>query len=251
MELRNGMQRAGWAFGRSAMVGLTGVFLVFLAMVLLQACKHEPPAQPELPGGGNGGGGQDCDPGVIYFQQQILPIFIAHCAECHSGPDPEDDIDLTSYANIMDGDDIVRPYDLNRKLFRRITDDDLDDRMPLNRPPLSQQQIDLIRDWIMQGALNTSCVDAVACDTLNVTWSGTIRPRIISNCQGCHNSPQSTSGLDLTNWTVANQVALDGRLLGSVRHQQGFISMPPAGQMLPACNIREFEIWVAAGAPNN
>jgi mono/diheme cytochrome c family protein len=208
---------------------------------------HEPPVVPEPPGGGPVA--VDCDPTVVYFQQQVLPIFIAHCTDCHSGDDPPRDIDLTSYAHVMDDDlDIVRPYDLNRKLFRAITDDDPDDRMPLGRPALSQEEIDLVAAWIMQGAQNTSC-EGLACDTLDVTWTGNILPLIQSRCIGCHAGSNSSSGLDLTNWNVANGLASNGQLAGAIQHWPSFAPMPPAGPMLSECEIRRFLIWIDNGAP--
>jgi hypothetical protein len=233
---------------------------VGLMLLLLGGCKHEPDVIPRDPfdgnGGGNGGNGggnpvDPCDPDIVYFQQQILPIFIAHCAVCHGGPDPEDDLDLTSYAGVMDpSSDVVRPYDLNRKLFRAITDDDEDDRMPLGLPPLSPGDIDLIAGWIMQGAQNTSCV-GLECDTMNVTYSNTIVPLIQSRCINCHSGPAPTSGLDLTSWSVLNDLASTGRLAGAIQRQAPFVSMPPYGPMLPDCEIQQFLLWIDDGAPNN
>lgn len=221
-------------------------------MLAITACKHEPPVAPE-PGDDDGGGGneQPCDPNVVYFQQQILPLLAAYCTDagCHNAADQADDINLTTYEGVTDPG-VVRPFELDRKLYRAITDNDPDDRMPLGRPPLTQEQIFLIRDWILQGALNNSCVEA-GCDTLNVTYSGTIAPIIQQRCQGCHSGSTPQAGLDLTSWSVLNALATDGRLVEVVNHAPQAIPMPPTGPKLPACNIRQIELWVAAGAPNN
>ncbi len=225
-----------------------------LLIMTTAGCKHEPEVFPEDPIGGNGNGNgneEPCDTTIVYFQQQILPIFIANCAVCHGGPDPEDGLDLTSYAGVMnENDDVVRPYDLDRALFEAITDNDEDDRMPLGLPALDDEEIQLIADWIMQGALNTSC-ENMACDTLNVTYSNTIAPLVESRCINCHSGPTPTSGLDLTSWSVLNDLAETGRLAGAIQHAPGYVPMPQFGPMLPDCNIEQFLIWIEAGAPNN
>ena len=87
------------------------------------------------------------------------------CTLCHSrtpsssrcGRDfscPPKGVVLTAdnYNGVVDGDE-VRPFRPdNSKLWERVTDDDPDDRMPFGLPPLSQRQLDIIFDWIMNGA---------------------------------------------------------------------------------------------------
>ena len=50
---------------------------------------------------------------------------------------------------------------------------------------------------------------------------------------------------------AVNTLATEGRLLGAVQHQVGYTPMPPAGGMLPQCDIDKIAIWVQQGAPNN
>jgi hypothetical protein len=216
-------------FGRIALATM-----LFLALLGISSCKHEPPEGPVIPPDGPGTG-VPCDPNVVYFQQDILPILISNCAMpgCHSGNNPADGLDLTSYQTLMDAD-VVRPNDLNRKLFRAITDNDPQDRMPPPpNAPLSQAQIDKIAQWIMQGAQNNSCSSG-SCDTLNVTYSGSIVPFIQQRCQGCHSGPSPQGGLNLTSWSVVNALANDGRLAASVNHAPGAI---PCHPVVPSCPI--------------
>jgi hypothetical protein len=235
--------------------GSRAIGIMVMAILLgMASCKHEPPEGPLIPPDGPGGPGTGvpCDPNVVYFQQDILPILISNCAMpgCHSGNNPADGLDLTSYQTLMDAD-VVRPNDLNRKLFRAITDSDPEDRMPPPpNAPLTQAQIDKIAQWIMQGAQNNSCA-SVSCDTLNVTYSGTIVPLVQQRCQGCHSGATPQGGLDFSSWSVLNAVANDGRLAATVNHAPGAIPMPPSGPKLPDCNITQFMIWIDSGAPNN
>lgn len=229
-------------------------------LVLLAAgCKHEPPVAPEDPfgpgdPGGPGGPTNPCDPGTVYFEQQVLPILISNCAVpgCHNLPtDDNDDIQITSYASLMGSDiiDMGDPFDSD--FWEVINDSDPDDRMP--RPPqnpLTQGQLDLIGQWLQQGAQNNSCAEA-GCDTLNVTYSGTIVPLVAQRCLGCHSGGSPQGGLNFGSWSTLNAVASDGRLAAAIQHLPSGVPMPPTGGMLPDCRIQQFLIWIDQGAPNN
>lgn len=234
--------------------------LIAFALAGFQACKHEPLLGPAPNNGGNGGnGGVDpdpvvvCDPNIVYFQQQVLPILTSSCTNpapglnCHhTANDENDEIQITSYQTLM-ASGIVQ----NGDLMEAITDNRPDKIMPRPpAPPLTPQQIALIQQWINQGAQNNSC-EATACDTLNVTYSGTIVPLLQARCTSCHSGSSPSGGLNLTQWSVVNTVALDGRLEGSVRRLPTFAAMPPSGPQLNACRIRQIQLWIAQGAPNN
>jgi len=242
---------------RSARSGGAGVrsIMILAAILFLSSCRHEPPVLPieEPIGNGGGGGGEEpipCDPTVVYFTQQIQPLLISNCTMgdgCHStATDDNDGIDLTSYASLMNSG-IIPDGDL----WDAINETDPDNIMP--RPPqtpLTADQIALIGRWIQQGAQNNGCEDA-ACDTLNVTYSGTIRPVIQARCQGCHSGGTPQGGLDLTSWSVLNSVAQDGRLAGAIQHLSGYTPMPRNAPALPDCRVRQFLLWIEDGSPNN
>lgn len=236
--------------------------LVAIIMVLA-ACVHEPPVGPLAEdidgGGGNGGGGGGeevvpCDPNIVYFQQQVLPLLLSNCAVpgCHNtATNNNDHIQITSYSTLMNSDIIEMDDPLDSDLWEAINETDPDDRMP--RPPqnpLTNQQKDLIRRWLQQGAQNTSC-EETGCNTTNVTYSGTIAPLVATRCGGCHGGGSPQGGLNFSFWTVLNAVATDGRLAAAIQHQAGAPAMPPSGGMLPDCRIQQFLIWINAGAPNN
>jgi len=190
----------------------------------------------------------------VYFEQQVLPILLSNCAvsNCHNtATNNNDDIQITSYSTLMSSD-IIRMNDpLDSDLWEAINETDPSDRMP--RPPqnpLSAEQKDLIRRWLLQGAQNNSCADA-SCDTSNVTYSGTIAPLVAQRCGGCHGGGSPQGGLNFSTWSGLNAVAMDGRLEAAIRHQAGVPAMPPVGAQLPDCRIQQFLIWIDTGAPNN
>jgi hypothetical protein len=222
--------------------------------VSIAACKHEPmiipiepvvvppPPPPADP----------CDPDSVYFQQTILPLIVSSCAitGCHDAVTHEEDMTLTTYANIM-ASGIVQPGSPgNSSIMEVITTSDPENIMPQPpNEPLTQGQIDAISTWIAQGAQNNACDGA--CDTTFVTFSGTIVPLLTLKCMGCHSGGSPSGGLDFTTYGGVFTVAMDGRLLGSVSHDVGYTAMPPAGGMLPPCEIDEIRIWIEGGAPNN
>ncbi|MEK6643945.1 MAG: hypothetical protein AABZ08_08550 [Planctomycetota bacterium] len=109
--------------------------------------------------------------GVISFANQIQPIFSANCAICHKPGGFADDQGITLYltagnahgllVNMPSDQDstltrVVPGNSAQSLLYLKISSDNppVGIRMPFLRSPLSQSDINLIRDWIDQGALN-------------------------------------------------------------------------------------------------
>lgn len=44
---------------------------------------------------------------------------------------------------------------------------------------------------------------------------------------------------------------VNGKLIGSVKHESGFIEMPPLLPPLTDCRIKQLESWISNAAPNN
>lgn len=132
--------------------------LVLSGMVLslaLSACKHAPMPGPQAPGIIDSSGvNQPIDTANPGFSNAILPIFIANCSGCHNDNLANDGYNFTTYEKIK----AKKFYPGNpddTKLYESITEDDDEDRMPqAPNPRLSSGQILLIRNWILQGALN-------------------------------------------------------------------------------------------------
>ena len=107
--------------------------------------------------------------------------------------------------------------------------------------------------------LLNSCVSNVeeelyppdTCDTTQVTYSGTIAPIIELNCFACHEGEQSVSGIPLNGYNNLKAMVDAGRLIGALRHQEGFSPMPQNASALPECELLKIEKWVDDGAPDN
>ena len=241
--------------GTSIQKWSVGLAMLLLSVgIMLPGCKHEPPFPPELvDDGGNGGGptpvDDPCDLDSVYFQNTVLPLLVSYCAGtgCHDAITHEDGVSLYDYAHIMQQ---VTPGDpADSDLWDKgIAETGGDAMPPPDQPQLTAQQEQAIYTWIMQGAQNNACA---GCDTTNVTYNGTIKPLFQSKCNGCHSGSSPDGNLDLSQYAVANTVAMDGRLAGSVQHLSSYNAMPPSGGMLPNCEIDQLLIWIQDGAPNN
>jgi hypothetical protein len=120
---------------------------------------------------------------------------------------------------------------------------------PKGNPALSNDQLNTIRQWIAEGAQNTS--GCSTCDTSLFTFSGAVQPIMQANCTGCHSTGLANGGVDLSTYNGVRSVALDGRLYSAITHAPGFVPMPQNGNMLSDCNITQIAKWINAGAPNN
>jgi mono/diheme cytochrome c family protein len=205
-----------------------------------------------------GGGGIPCDPDTIYFQNDVLPLLQSSCgvAGCHDQQSAQDGVILTSYQAVMQTAGVV-PFDpLESEIYEVITENDPDKRMPPPpSAPLNTDQINLIYKWIAQGALNNYC-EQEECDSLNVTFSGTVFPIIQNNCYGCHSGSNPGGGISLTNYNQVKAqasipVGSPGSLLGAITWANGNIPMPQNGSQLSECNIAQIRKWINDGMPDN
>lgn len=93
---------------------------------------------------------------------------------------------------------------------------------------------------------------STSCDTINVTFSGTIVPVLNNNCYSCHsNSTAADYGNNIHLQNYDDVVSNIDRVIGSVKHTTGFSPMPKNGGSLKSCSIDQLDIWVRNGMPNN
>ncbi len=232
---------------------------VLIVLLLALGCKHHPEV---LPGTGGTGGGTDtlpwvnpdpCNPDSVYFTNTIQPLLNAYCgsANCHDAIDPEEGINVTTYATIMSEGGFVEPGDPNSSnMIEVLYKTDQDQMPPADQPQLTAEQIALLELWINQGARNNSCT--ADCDTsLAVTFSGVILPMMQNNCVGCHGSYNPSGGVSLTNYAEISAQAGTGNLMYSLLGTGGNSIMPQYSYGLPQCMTDEVQEWIDAGMPNN
>ena len=238
---------------------ITVLFSLVAIVFVVAGCSHKIPdlATNNNTGGGGGGGNTGntsvpCDPNKVYFNQQVLPILISNCAlsGCHDDVSHQDGVTLTSYQKVMSTGNVSpgRPGDSD--LYEVLVDTDPEKRMP--RPPqnpLNQQQIQIIYQWILQGAQNLTCDNL--CDVNRFTYSGAIRALVSNKCQGCHSGASPQGNIDLSTYNGVKARVVDGKLWGAINHLPGFSAMPKNGTKLSECEIIQFRKWMDGGSPNN
>ncbi|MEM7392224.1 MAG: DUF1549 domain-containing protein, partial [Verrucomicrobiota bacterium] len=94
---------------------------------------------------------------AVDFQKEIEPIFKEHCISCHGPEKQTGQFRLDRLALLLSGGDSGEAAVMPGKpessfLLRLIRHEESDLKMPPKKPQLSKQKIDLIRQWIADGA---------------------------------------------------------------------------------------------------
>ena len=231
---------------------------VITLVILMDSCKHEPFIEMD-----NDLDMTDtiqvdtCDRSIIYFDQQILPILKGNCAQsgCHDANTAQNNVILENYMDVLSSDKITAGDLEESKIYERITEDDPDKQMPpLPANKLTDDQISLIAQWILEGGQNIECafdITSITCNIDDVSFKQIIEPAINNNCRTCHsgNSPQANISLD--SYELIKEFSVNGNLLAAISWDVGFPNMPQGGEQLDSCLIAQFVTWIGMGAPNN
>lgn len=174
----------------------------------------------------------------VCFTRDILPIINSNCAQsgCHDATSHKDNLTLTSYAGIMK---IVKAGSPSTSgLYREISKNTMP-QLPYNK--LSDTMKTLISTWITQGAKNTTC-PTTNCDSVNVTYEGTIKSIITFNCLGCHSGGSPDGGVNLASDDVID--GIKDRILCCVSRPTKCAAMPKNNINLTSCQIAQIRAWV-------
>jgi mono/diheme cytochrome c family protein len=91
---------------------------------------------------------------TVSFAADILPIFESRCVSCHGGNRTEEGLSLRTYADVMTGSEhgaVITPGNAtNSGLVEMVVTQE----MPKRGPKLTPDQIQLLIDWVNQGALD-------------------------------------------------------------------------------------------------
>jgi len=110
--------------------------------------------------------------------------------------------------------------------------------------------------FVLSILFNTGCrydkpeIMPVGCDTMIVTFSGSVKPILNAHCINCHSGP-SAPLIRLDSYLAVKAVASNGKLLGTITHSPGFSPMPQNDAKLNDCKIGTIRKWINEGALNN
>jgi hypothetical protein len=92
----------------------------------------------------------------VDYMRQVKPLLTRHCVSCHGAVKPRGGLRLDTAAAARkggrEGRSIVPGKSGESPLIAAVLGEGSTDRMPQNRPPLSDQEVVLLRSWIDQGA---------------------------------------------------------------------------------------------------
>ncbi|MGE0608997.1 MAG: c-type cytochrome domain-containing protein [Pirellulales bacterium] len=89
------------------------------------------------------------------FSRDIAPILAEQCIGCHGGRQPSAQLRLETFVSMLAGNNdglILKPGDSAASLIVKKLKGTAGAQMPLNRSPLSPEQIALFEKWIAEGA---------------------------------------------------------------------------------------------------
>ncbi len=101
--------------------------------------------------------------------------------------------------------------------------------------------------------VNPQPPSSVTCDTGNLSFATDIMPIFQQKCatSGCHTNATQAGGYHYEDYSGIMQPVNNGRLLGAINHQPGFVPMPQNSAKLSDCEIAKITQWIAIGSPDN
>ena len=89
----------------------------------------------------------------VDFVRDVAPIFEKHCLLCHRSGQAESDLDLSTAAGLVDGRHLVPGDPEGSRLIEVVTaSGDARPEMPKTGAVLSERQVEILRQWIADGA---------------------------------------------------------------------------------------------------
>ena len=186
----------------------------------------------------------------VYFANDVLPILLKNCAisGCHNERDKTEGIVLTSYHNVMDKENhLVNTNEIKKsKLLSVLNGESYHIMPPPDYPPLSNNEVQMIEKWILQGALNNYQPNLAAIE--NPSFIQDIKPIIDLYCIRCHAGNEAPANLNLEMEMQITMIANNGDLIDALKGTNNLKRMPSKSSPLPLHLQKTIENWVKNGA---
>jgi mono/diheme cytochrome c family protein len=228
------------------------------------------------------------EPAQIDFQADILPLFEQHCLDCHGNEDPEKNLQLTNYKNVMAGSDdgpVIKPGDPQNSYLVELVSKG---RMPKRGKKFTPAEVALIAAWVQAGAtekaasprpagqvaqVNTPQTTitstaaltptaalsvtqpAVALDPATIDYKKDVQPIFEQHCLDCHGNEDPEKGLQLTSYKNVLAGSDNGPVIKPGAPEDSYLiqqvvkgRMPKRGKKLTSAEITILTAWVQGGA---
>lgn len=131
----------------------------------------------------------------VDFQQQIAPIIQQHCVRCHAPGKEQGDISLATFADLTSNGYVIAGDADGSYLIEVVTwQDGEPPTMPHKAEPLSKDQVSLLRQWIVEGAIWPEEVVIQEASKSDDSW-WSLQPLSVGETGGLpsNNAPQDDS----------------------------------------------------------
>lgn len=91
---------------------------------------------------------------IVSFAQDVLPLLESRCTNCHGRERTEKGLNLKTYADMMQGSENGPVVTAGNAADSKLVELILNQKMPKRGPKLTPPQVELITNWVNQGALN-------------------------------------------------------------------------------------------------
>ena len=91
---------------------------------------------------------------TVSFAHDVLPIIESRCTNCHGGDRVEKGLNLKTYADMMAGSENGPVVTAGNAADSKLVELIVTQKMPKRGPKLTPPQVQLIAEWVNQGALN-------------------------------------------------------------------------------------------------
>ena len=114
----------------------------------------------------------------VDFVHQVMPILKKNCAECHTDGKKKGGLSMNTRSEFLaggEGGEIAVPGNADDSWFIELTSStDLNERMPPNGPGVSEEEIEILRQWVNEGMIWEEGM------TLGSSgWEPQLQPRIV------------------------------------------------------------------------
>ncbi|MCA9248413.1 MAG: PD40 domain-containing protein, partial [Planctomycetales bacterium] len=188
----------------------------------------------------------------VSYYKQIRPIFQAHCQGCHQPAKPGGEYVMTQYGQLLAGGEtgeaaVVAGKPEESNLLAQITPVDGQADMPKDKPPLAESEIELVRRWIEQGALDDTPADAQQKHDAEHPPEYVLPPVVTAIDYSPDGSLLAVSGYHEVLLHKADGSQLVARLVGLSERIES-LAFSPDGKWLAVtggqpCRMGEVQIW--------
>ena len=114
------------------------------ATILAASSAHAAPAPPMAP----------THEQVEFFEKSVRPVLVEHCYKCHGPEKQKGDLRVDSREALLKGTDsgpIVVPGDPMKGTFIKSIRHEIENKMPVKAPKLSEEKIAALTEWVKMG----------------------------------------------------------------------------------------------------